>query len=96
LQYEQIQNDMMRISISDTGIGIPLKEQGNVFTPFERLGQETGEIEGTGIGLAISKQLVELMGGAIGFKSTENVGSHFWIEMPLSEKVANEALPVSA
>ena len=96
LQYEQIQNDMMRISISDTGIGIPLKEQGNVFTPFERLGQETGEIEGTGIGLAISKQLVELMGGAIGFKTTENVGSHFWIEMPLSEKVANEALPVSA
>ena len=96
LHYEQIQNRMMRITISDTGIGIPLAGQGKIFTPFERLGQESSDVEGTGIGLAISKQLVELMGGFIGFESAENSGSHFWIDMPLSETVVNEVQTVSA
>lgn len=72
----------VRFTVTDTGVGIPLEQQAEVFTSFNRLGRETLSIEGTGIGLMYSKRLVELMGGTIEFESTEGAGSSFWIELP--------------
>jgi PAS domain S-box-containing protein len=73
--------ERMRISIKDSGAGLPPEKLVQLFQPFNRLGQETGGEEGTGIGLVVTKQLVELMGGTIGVKSTVGVGSEFWIEL---------------
>lgn len=72
----------VRILVSDTGMGIPADKQDKLFQPFQRAGQETGPIEGTGIGLVITKQLAALMGGTVGFESTFGVGSHFWVDLP--------------
>ena len=71
----------IRISIKDSGIGLPPEKLLQLFQPFNRLGQETGSEEGTGIGLVVTKQLIELMGGTIGMKSTVGEGSEFWIEL---------------
>lgn len=76
----------LRISIRDTGIGIPEDALEQVFQPFNRLHQEGGDIEGTGIGLAISQKLVLEMGGHIGVQSTLGEGSTFWIELPTTEQ----------
>ena len=73
--------ERIRISIKDSGAGLPPEKLAQLFQPFNRLGQENGTEEGTGIGLVVTKQLVELMGGAIGVESTVGVGSEFWIEL---------------
>ncbi|MDD5323120.1 MAG: ATP-binding protein [Methylococcales bacterium] len=73
--------ECIRISIKDSGAGLPPEKLAQLFQPFNRLGQETGAEEGTGIGLVVTKQLVELMGGTIGVESTVGVGSEFWIEL---------------
>ena len=89
--------DRVRVTVSDDGAGIPLDKQDKLFQPFQRAGQETGPIEGTGIGLAISKRLAELMAGSVGFHSVPARGSEFWIEMPVPTKAHTpETLPVSA
>jgi PAS domain S-box-containing protein len=74
---------MVRVTVTDTGIGIPDDKQASLFHPFQRAGQETGPIEGTGIGLVITKRLAELMGGRVGFQSTYGKGSEFWVEIPV-------------
>lgn len=74
-----------RISIKDTGIGISKENHSKIFTPFERIGAEKTETEGTGLGLAVVKHLMEAMGGNIGLISTVGGGSTFWIEFPLTD-----------
>ena len=71
----------VRISIEDSGAGLHPDQIARLFQPFNRLGQNSGSEEGTGIGLVLSKQLVELMGGSIGVRSTVGVGSVFWFEL---------------
>jgi PAS domain S-box-containing protein len=70
-----------RISFRDTGAGLSPDKLAQLFQPFNRLGQEGSAAEGTGIGLVVSKRLVELMGGEIGVQSTVGVGSVFWVEL---------------
>ena len=71
----------LRVSIRDTGVGLSPEQLGQLFQAFNRLGQEAGLEEGTGIGLVVAKRLVELMGGVIGVESTVGVGSVFWFEL---------------
>jgi PAS domain S-box-containing protein len=73
--------ERIRISVRDTGAGLGPDMLMQLFQPFNRLGRETGAEEGTGIGLVMSKRLVELMGGAIGVESTVGSGSVFWFEL---------------
>jgi CheY-like chemotaxis protein/two-component sensor histidine kinase len=80
----EAQGKWLRISITDTGIGIAEEDLGKLFQPFERIGAERTETEGTGLGLAVVKKLVDAMGGFIGVQSTKDVGSTFWIEFPLT------------
>jgi PAS domain S-box-containing protein len=72
---------MVRISVADTGAGLEAAQLRQLFQPFNRLGQEGGAEEGTGIGLVVTKQLVEMMGGAIGVESTPGAGTTFWVEL---------------
>jgi len=69
------------IRVTDTGAGLPADKLAHLFQPFNRLGQEASAEEGTGIGLVVTKRLVELMGGVMGVESTVGVGSAFWIEL---------------
>ena len=80
----------VRVSVVDTGVGIPRDKQDKLFQPFQRAGQETGPIEGTGIGLVITKQLAGMMGGSVGFHSVEGKGSSFWVDMPVDATIDAE------
>ncbi|CAK0765558.1 hypothetical protein CCP2SC5_380011 [Azospirillaceae bacterium] len=73
----------MRITVSDTGPGIPQERQNEIFQSFNRLGAEFSDVEGTGIGLVLSRELASLMEFTLGFVSTQGVGSRFWVEGPL-------------
>ena len=77
-------DDTVRISVRDTGRGLAPDKLAQLFQPFNRLGQEQGAEEGTGIGLVVTQRLVQLMGGDIGADSTLGVGSEFWVNMPLT------------
>jgi signal transduction histidine kinase/ActR/RegA family two-component response regulator len=86
----------LRLQVADTGPGIPAAMMDRLFEPFERLGAEERHVEGTGLGLALSRQLVHLMNGEIGAESHEGEGSTFWIELPIAsapprERVEGEA-----
>ena len=74
----------LRVSVQDTGVGLTPEQVAALFQPFNRLGQEAGTQEGTGIGLVVTRRLVELMGGEIGVTSSPGVGSVFWIELAVA------------
>lgn len=82
---EQSSDTRVRINVADTGMGIPAEKLGLLFTPFERLGAEQSSEEGTGIGLALSKRLTEVMGGTLEAASTLGQGSTFTVELPRVE-----------
>ena len=98
---EDAQGARLRLSVEDDGEGLSAADIEQLFQPFNRLGQEAGATEGTGIGLVVSKRLMELMGGAIGVRSEPGVGSVFWIELQqadapkLAVSPSNSALPLS-
>ncbi len=85
VDYEPKAADMIRLSVRDTGAGLAQEQLAKLFQPFNRLGRQTGSEEGTGIGLVVTKRLVELMGGVIGVDSTVGEGSTFWVELCLAE-----------
>lgn len=77
--------ERVRISVADTGAGLPPEKLAQLFQPFNRLGQEAGAVAGTGIGLVVTKRLAELMGGVLGVESTVGEGSVFWCELISAE-----------
>jgi CheY-like chemotaxis protein len=85
LSYSAPASGRLRLKVSDTGRGIPPDGLERLFAPFERLGAEQTGIEGTGLGLALSKRLVEAMGGMLGAESTPGQGSTFWMELAVAE-----------
>jgi CheY-like chemotaxis protein len=89
-----INENRVRISFKDVGVGLSQEQTAQLFQPFNRLGQEAGSEEGTGIGLVVTKQLVELMGGTIGVVSEKGVGSTFWVELATASipTVINDAI----
>lgn len=74
--------DRVRISVRDQGPGVPAERRAKLFVPFERLGAERSAVEGTGIGLALSKRLIEAMEGAIGFDDAVGGGADVWVALP--------------
>ena len=83
LEVLSVENHHLRITIKDTGVGIAGHRLHELFQPFNRLDAEDSDIEGTGIGLTITRRIVEMMGGTLGVHSTVGVGSDFWIELPM-------------
>jgi PAS domain S-box-containing protein len=83
----------VRVTIRDTGMGIPADKQAKLFQPFQRAGQENGPIEGTGIGLVITNRLAQLLHGSVGFRSVCGQGSEFWVDMPVHEPGARSSVP---
>ena len=79
-------DNFFRISVADQGMGIKREQYENIFQPFNRAGNDSSKIEGIGVGLSIAKNLIEKMGGKIGFNSEVGVGSTFWINVPKSKQ----------
>jgi len=86
--------DSVRISVRDTGEGLTPEQLAQLFQPFNRLGQNAGSEQGTGIGLVVCKRLVELMGGVIGVESTVGEGSVFWFEINRTTELQSSVLKV--
>jgi PAS domain S-box-containing protein len=82
-----VDGDRLRISVADTGRGIPPERLAGLFKPFERLGAEQSGVDGAGIGLALSKQLAELMGADLGVESRLGQGTTFWLDIPAAGPV---------
>jgi signal transduction histidine kinase/CheY-like chemotaxis protein len=85
LSYDETPTARLRINVTDTGPGIAPEKMERLFTPFDRLDVDQTGVEGSGLGLALSKRLVEAMGGALGVESSVGRGSTFWVELPLVE-----------
>lgn len=90
LHVELVEGESVRFCVLDDGLGISQAHQANLFQPFNRLGAEASGIEGTGIGLSLTKTMIQKMGGSVGVKSDEGLGSQFWIDLPCAENANAE------
>lgn len=90
LSGENIGDNKVRISVRDTGPGIDMGRVAELFEPYNRLSHDNGNegVEGTGIGLGISRKLVEMMGGELGLDSVISEGSCFWVDLPVASNQA--------
>lgn len=95
LSCDRTSDGMLRIAVADTGPGIDPARQAQLFEPFERLGAESSDVQGTGLGLALSRRLVERLGGRIGLESDPPNGSTFWIDLPVTETPPAELEPAA-
>jgi len=77
--------DRLRLIVGDTGLGIPERKQHELFRPFSRLGREESEIEGSGVGLVLTRLLIHAMDGVLDFESVEDEGSLFWFDLPMTD-----------
>ncbi len=93
---EDVPDGRIRIKVIDTGAGIPPEKVKLLFQPFERLSADQTTVEGTGLGLALSKALAEAMGGTLGVESEVDRGSTFWVELARAEAPAETEAPVRA
>ncbi|HEV3464014.1 MAG TPA: ATP-binding protein, partial [Actinomycetota bacterium] len=91
LDCEPVPGGRLRIKVTDTGPGIPAEAIERLFVPFERVASQPGAIEGTGLGLPLSKRLAEAMGGTLELSTTVGKGSSFWIELPLAHPPGQRA-----
>ncbi|HHJ80222.1 MAG TPA: response regulator, partial [Candidatus Tenderia electrophaga] len=90
IHYQPVTDSRLRISVTDTGYGLDDEQISKLFTSFERLNAASSDVEGTGIGLALNKRLVELMGGTVGVSSEKNVSSTFWLELNCQVQTTTE------
>jgi len=91
VSFARTDAERIRIIVADTGIGIPPDRFSGVFEPFERLGAETSDVQGTGLGLALSRRIVEAMGGSISFESQIGQGTTFTVEFACVEAPSDAA-----
>lgn len=96
ISVERRANECWRIKVQDSGLGISESDQLQLFTAFNRVGSAQNSIEGTGIGLAFTKKLTQMMHGTIGMSSEIDVGSCFWIELPASVAPSSSPVPIAA
>jgi two-component system, sensor histidine kinase and response regulator len=89
-------SDKLRIRVADTGPGIAKEKLVRLFTPFDRLGAEQSNVEGTGLGLALSQRLMQAMGGVIGVENSCSYGSTFWVELPRTKSPLEQTHPPKA
>jgi signal transduction histidine kinase/ActR/RegA family two-component response regulator len=86
ITWEDVSESRLRLRVADTGQGIPEDRLDELFEPFSRLGAETTEVEGTGVGLALVKGFMDAMGGTVGLETTSAEGSCFYLELPLTPR----------
>jgi signal transduction histidine kinase len=89
-------SERLRVTVRDTGLGMRPDQLQSLFQPFNRLGQEGGSQQGTGIGLVVTKHLVELMGGALGVSSAVGLGTEFWVDLPARPPMAARVAPLAS